>query len=163
MKRLTNFFFLILLFSVSCKETNNGIQEDKTVSKDIRYNEVTFDLIHKIKYYEAVEKWINYSELSEFIVQINSADYSSLIDNKKFLLRFFKGIKYSTPNELNKSEIISRLTVIETDFLIFEAMLSNYEIENDEKIKMVKKINNSFSNLNFQIDKLLEKQSIIAD
>ena len=42
-------------------------------------------------------------------------------------------------------------------------MLSNYEIENDEKIKMVKKINNSFSNLNFQIDKLLEKQSIIAD
>lgn len=163
MKRLTNFFFLILLFSLSCKETNNGIQEDKTVSKDIRYNEVNFDLIHKIKYYEAVEKWINYSELSEFIAQINSADYSSLIDNKKFLLRFFKGIKYSTPNELNKSEIISRLTVIETDFLIFEAMLSNYEIENDEKIKMVKKINNSFSNLNFQIDKLLEKQSIIAD
>ncbi len=151
------------MFSLSCKETNNGIQEDKTVSKDIRYNEVNFDLIHKIKYYEAVEKWINYSELSEFIAQINSADYSSLIDNKKFLLRFFKGIKYSTPNELNKSEIISRLTVIETDFLIFEAMLSNYEIENDEKIKMVKKINNSFSNLNFQIDKLLEKQSIIAD
>ena len=163
MKRLTNFFFLILLFSLSCKETNNGIQEDKTVSKDIRYNEVNFDLIHKIKYYEAVEKWINYSELSEFIAQINSADYSSLIDNKKFLLRFFKGIKYSTPNELNKSEIISRLTVIETDFLLFEAMLSNYEIENDEKIKIVKKINNSFSNLNFQIDKLLEKQSIIAD
>ena len=87
MKRLTNFFFLILLFSLSCKETNNGIQEDKTVSKDIRYNEVNFDLIHKIKYYEAVEKWINYSELSEFIVQINSADYSSLIDNKKFLLK----------------------------------------------------------------------------
>ena len=163
MKRLTNFFFLILLFSLSCKETNNGIQEDKTVSKDIRYNEVNFDLIHKIKYYEAVEKWINYSELSEFIVQINSADYSSLIDNKKFLLRFFKGIKYSIPNELNKSEIISRLTVIETDFLLFEAMLSNYESNKETKIKMVKKINNSFSNLNFQIDKLTEKQEITPE
>ena len=42
----------------------------------------------------------------------------------------------------------------------FESMLSNYEIENEIKINMVKKINNSFSNLNFQIDKLLEKQEI---
>ena len=42
-------------------------------------------------------------------------------------------------------------------------MLSNYEINNEVKIKMVKKINNSFSNLNFQIDKLLEKQEINLD
>ena len=45
----------------------------------------------------------------------------------------------------------------------FESMLSNYEIDNEIKIKMVKKINNSFSNLNFQIDKLLEKQEINLD
>ena len=42
----------------------------------------------------------------------------------------------------------------------FESMLSNYESNEEEKIKMVKKINNSFSNLNFQIDKLTEKQEI---
>ena len=40
------------------------------------------------------------------------------------------------------------------DFLRFESMLSNYESSKETKIKMVKKINNSFSNLNFQIDKL---------
>jgi hypothetical protein len=45
----------------------------------------------------------------------------------------------------------------------FESLLSNYEIDSEEKNKMVKKINNSFSNLNFQIDKLLEKQDIIFD
>ena len=45
----------------------------------------------------------------------------------------------------------------------FESMLSNYEVDNEIKIKMVKKINNSFSNLNFQIDKLLEKQEINLD
>ena len=53
--------------------------------------------------------------------------------------------------------------MIETDFMRFESMLSNYEIEKEIKIKMVKKINNSFSNLNFQIDKLLEKQEINLD
>ena len=53
--------------------------------------------------------------------------------------------------------------MIETDFMRFESILSNYEIEKEIKIKMVKKINNSFSNLNFQIDKLLEKQEINLD
>ena len=101
--------------------------------------------------------------MNEFIEQLNSNDYSSLIDNKKFLLRFFRGIKFSIPDEINKPEIKSRLTVIETDFMRFESMLSNYEIETEIKIKMVKKINNSFSNLNFQIDKLLEKQEINLD
>ena len=42
-------------------------------------------------------------------------------------------------------------------------MLSNYESNKETKIKMVKKINNSFSNLNFQIDKLREKQEITPE
>ena len=42
-------------------------------------------------------------------------------------------------------------------------MLSNYESNEEAKIKMVKKINNSFSNLNFQIDKLTEKQEITPE
>ena len=39
-------------------------------------------------------------------------------------------------------------------------MISNFSIKNEEKLTMVKKINNSFSNLNFQIDKLIEKTKI---
>ena len=90
-------------------------------------------------------------------------DFSSVTDNKKYLIRFFNVIKNSIPSEINKPEIKSRLTVIETDFLRFEAMISNYEINDRMKTKMVKKINNSFSNLNFQIDKLTEKREIIPE
>ena len=46
---------------------------------------------------------------------------------------------------------------------LLSGMLSNYESSEEEKIKMVKKINNSFSNLNFQIDKLTEKQEITPE
>ena len=99
-------------------------------------------------------------ELNEYVNQLNLNDYSTLIDNKKYLIRFFNGIKNTIPIEINKPEIKSRLTVIETDFLRFESMLSSYESNEEEKVKMVKKINNSFSNLNFQIDKLTEKQEI---
>ena len=149
---------------MSCNEiTTNEVQKDDTNSTTINYSEINFKSIYEVKYYSSIEQWINYFELNEFVEQLNSNDFSSLIDNKKFLLRFFKGIKFSIPDEINKSEIKSRLTVIETDFMRFESMLSNYEVNNEIKIKMVKKINNSFSNLNFQIDKLLEKQEINPD
>lgn len=105
-------------------------------------------------------EWNGYIELSEYINQFNSSDFSLLIDNKKYMEKFFAELKKSIPESINKPEIYSRLTVIETDFLKFESMISNFTVENVEKIKMVKKINNSFSNLNFQIDKLIEKTKI---
>ena len=164
MKRLTKFIFALFISFTSCDEiTTVNVQKDNPNSTTINYSEINFESIYKVKYYSSIEQWINYFELNEFIKQLNSNDYSSLIDNKKFLLRFFRGIKFSIPDEINKPEIKSRLTVIETDFMRFESMLSNYEIEKEIKIKMVKKINNSFSNLNFQIDKLLEKQEINLD
>ena len=163
MKRLTNLIFLLFVSFISCKEINNEVKIDDPNSTVINYSEINFESIYELKYDSSIEQWINYFELNEFIEQLNSNDYSSVIDNKKFLLRFFKGIKFSIPDVINKPEIKSRLTVIETDFMRFESLLSNYEIDSEEKTKMVKKINNSFSNLNFQIDKLLEKQDIIFD
>ena len=164
MKRLTKFIFALFISFTSCDEVTTGnVQKDIPNSTTINYSEINFESIYEVKYYSSIEQWINYFELNEFIEQLNSNDYSSLIDNKKFLLRFFREIKFSIPDEINKPEIKSRLTVIETDFMRFESMLSNYEIEKEIKIKMVKKINNSFSNLNFQIDKLLEKQEINLD
>ena len=163
MKKLNRLFVLIIIFLVNCNDNVNIVQKQEANSKPLSYSEINFDAIYQIKYDSSIEEWINYFELNEFIKQLNTDDFSSLIDNKKFLLRFFKGIKFSIPDEINKPEIKSRLTVIETDFMRFESMLSNYEIDKEIKIKMVKKINNSFSNLNFQIDKLLEKQEINLD
>ena len=163
LKKLNKLFILIIIFLVNCNDNVNIVQKQEANSKPLSYSEINFDSIYQIKYDSSIEEWINYFELNEFIKQLNTDDFSSLIDNKKFLLRFFKGIKFSIPDEINKPEIKSRLTVIETDFMRFESMLSNYEIDKENKIKMVKKINNSFSNLNFQIDKLLEKQEINPD
>ena len=163
LKKLNRLFVLIIIFLVNCNDNVNIVQKQEANSKPLSYSEINFDSIYQIKYDSSIEEWINYFELNEFIEQLNTDDFSSLIDNKKFLLRFFKGIKFSIPDEINKPEIKSRLTVIETDFMRFESMLSNYEIDKEIKIKMVKKINNSFSNLNFQIDKLLEKQEINLD
>ena len=147
-----------------CEESNKEEkQQINTDSKVINYSELNLESIYKIQNYNQIDNWMNYIELSEFIEQLNLNDFSSVIDNKKYLIRFFNVIKNTIPSEINKPEIKSRLTVIETDFLRFEAMISNYKINDRIKTKMVKKINNSFSNLNFQIDKLTEKREIIPE
>jgi len=154
---------IILVSIISCKELVVEEIKNNLISKTINYSEINLESIYKIKLYSNIDEWINYMELNEYVNQLNLNDYSTLIDNEKYLIRFFNGIKNTIPTEINKPEIKSRLTVIETDFLRFESMLSNYGSNEEEKIKMVKKINNSFSNLNFQIDKLTEKQEITPE
>ena len=154
---------IILISITSCKEVVVEEVKSNLSSKTINYSEINLESVYEIKLNSNINEWINYGELDEYVNQLNLNDYSSLIDNKKYLIRFFNGIKNTIPTEINKPEIKSRLTVIETDFLRFESMLSNYESNEEAKIKMVKKINNSFSNLNFQIDKLTEKQEITPE
>lgn len=162
MKRLIK-ISIVVISILSCKEVVVEEIKDKSNSKIINYSEISLESVYKIKLYPNIDEWVNYVELNEYVEQLNLNDYSTLIDNKKYLVRFFNGIKNTIPTEINKPEIKSRLTVIETDFLRFESMLSNYEIDDKAKTKMVKKINNSFSNLNFQIDKLTEKREINLD
>ena len=154
---------IILISITSCKEVVVEEVKSNLSSKTINYSEINLESVYEIKLNSNINEWINYGELDEYVNQLNLNDYSSLIDNKKYLIRFFNGIKNTIPTDINKPEIKSRLTVIETDFLRFESMLSNYESNEKAKIKMVKKINNSFSNLNFQIDKLTEKQEITPE
>ena len=106
MKRSTKLFFILFVSFISCNEINTSdVRKDDPNSTTINYSELNFESIYEVKYYSSIEQWINYFELNEFIEQLNSNDYSSLIDNKKFLLRFFKGIKFSIPDEINKPEI----------------------------------------------------------
>ena len=160
LKTLVKSSFILVLVFFSCKKESKKLPEEISKNNDVEFVQLEFENIYKSNNDLTLESWLNYIELAEYINQFNSNDFSSLIDNKKYLIRFFKGIENSIPDVLNQPEILSRLTVIETDFLKLESMLSNFEINSDQKIKMVKRINNSFSNLNFQIDKLIEKLKI---
>lgn len=161
MKKLNKFYFIIILATFSCKENTNTKKNEISLKKEIKYKELSFDSIREIKF-NFMESWSQYWELKEFVYELNSENYSSLIDNKEFLNRFFNGIYNKIPEIIDNSEIRSRIKIIENDFLNYESMLSN-NISEIEKIKIVKKINNSFSNLNFQILKYIEKQEITLE
>tara|TARA_B100001057_G_C22821256_1_gene939532 strand:- start:838 stop:1350 length:513 start_codon:yes stop_codon:yes gene_type:complete len=160
LKTLVKSSFILILVFFSCKKELKKSSKEIPNNNEIAFIQLEFENIYKSNNDLILESWLNYTELAEYINQFNSNDFSSLIDNKKYLIRFFNGIKNTIPDVLNQPEISSRLTVIETDFLKLESMLSNFEISSDQKNKMVKRINNSFSNLNFQIDKVIEKLEI---
>ena len=160
LKTLVKSSFILVLVFFSCKKELKKSSKEIPNNNEIAFIQLEFENIYKSNNDLILESWLNYTELAEYINQFNSNDFSSLIDNKKYLIRFFNGIKNTIPDVLNQPEISSRLTVIETDFLKLESMLSNFEISSDQKNKMVKRINNSFSNLNFQIDKVIEKLEI---
>lgn len=160
LKTLVKSSFILILVFFSCKKELKKSSKEIPNNNEIAFIQLEFENIYKSNNDLILESWLNYIELTEYLNQLNSNDFSSLIDNKKYLIRFFNGIKNTIPDVLNQPEISSRLTVIETDFLKLESMLSNFEISSDQKNKMVKRINNSFSNLNFQIDKVIEKLEI---
>ncbi len=145
---------------LSCTQEIKEKTQSLSKEKEINFTKLEFSEVYQSNNDFILEKWNNYIELFEYINRFNSSDFSLIIDNKKYMVSFFTELKNSIPELINKPEIYSRLTVIETDFLKFESMISNFSLKNEEKLTMVKKINNSFSNLNFQIDKLIEKTKI---
>ena len=162
LKKIVRIFIIISILSFSCNNLTDEIKKENPSKKKIDYTELNFDSVHVIINSNYTEEWTNYNELEEYIIQFSQKDYSSVIDNKKYLITFFNRLKNSIPESIDKPEIKSRLTVIETDFLKFESIVSNYDVDKKNIASMVKRINNSFSNLNFQIDKLIEKQQIIT-
>ena len=160
MKNPFSYLFFISFFIFSCPQKVKENTQSLTKVNDINFTKLEFSEIYQSSNNISLVEWNGYAELSEYINQFNSSDFSLLIDNKKYMEKFFTELKNSIPEPINKPEIYSRLTVIETDFLKFESMISNFPLKNEEKLTMVKKINNSYSNLNFQIDKLIEKTKI---
>ena len=160
MKNPFSYLIFICFFIFSCTQEIKENNQSPTKVNEINFTKLEFSEIYQSSNNISLVEWNGYIELSEYINQFNSSDFSLLIDNKKYMEKFFTELKNSIPEPINKPEIYSRLTVIETDFLKFESMISNFPLKNEEKLTMVKKINNSFSNLNFQIDKLIEKTKI---
>ena len=160
MKNPFSYLIFICFFIFSCTQEIKENNQSPTKVNEINFTKLEFSEIYQSSNNISLVEWNGHIELSEYINQFNSSDFSLLIDNKKYMEKFFTELKNSIPESINKPEIYSRLTVIETDFLKFESMISNFPLKNEEKLTMVKKINNSFSNLNFQIDKLIEKTKI---
>ncbi len=154
MKKIS-LFLSIVFFVLSCSE--NKIEVNQEENKVDFFQKQYQQKKYQLKNTSSVQEWLQYSQLSEYIKEINNEDFSMFIDNDIFHKKFFKEMSTSIPEDLNLSEITSRLSVVETDFWVFIDKLNSLH-EKKKLDDQIEKINISFSNLNFQIDKIYIKK-----
>ena len=154
MKKIS-LFLSIVFFVLSCSE--NKIEVNQEENKVDFFQKQYQQKKYQLKNTSSVQEWLQYSQLSEYIKEINNEDFSMFIDNDNFHKKFFKEMSTSVPDGLNLSEITSRLSVVETDFWVFIDKLNSLH-EKKKLDDQIEKINISFSNLNFQIDKIYIKK-----
>ena len=150
MKKIS-LFLSIVFFVLSCSE--NKIEVNQEENKVDFFQKQNQQKKYQLKNKSSVQEWLQYNQLSEYVKEINKEDFSMFIDNDIFLKKFFKEVSISIPDDLNLSEITSRLSVVETDFWVFIDKLNSLH-EKKKLDDQIEKINISFSNLNYQIDKI---------
>ena len=148
-------FLVIIFFVLSCSE--NKIEANQQENKVDFFQKQNQQKIYLLKSTNLTQDWLQYDQLSDYIKDINNEDFSMFIDNDIFLKKSFKEMSKSIPDDLNLSEITSRLSVVETDFWLFIEKLNSLH-EKNKLDNQIEKINISFSNLNFQIDKIYIKK-----
>lgn len=106
---------------------------------------------------EAVLEWEKYQELAIQINYLKQGDVSFFKGERELLLTFITDLETSIPKDLETNPISSRVAVVITALLKLNDDLSLDNIEPSAKLASIKLLLVSFSNLNFQINKKLER------
>lgn len=163
------FSIVTILLFLSCKQTNTEVTEQTTnddpnskalTEKDIsQINYLDFSVDEKVR--PLVEPWQEYTQLSEIINNVKAGDmsYFKIDGAKENLKNLITGFKDNIPDTINTPSISSRITVVETMLFKTESLYNLSTTQKEELLSSLKELLESFSNLNFQMNKKLEKDS----
>lgn len=145
------------------KKVTTEVEDTESHSQDYK---ITAKTIEDIEYKDyalspeaeaVVVSWAEYQELSKQIGFLKKGDFSFFNDDIAVLQKFIKDFKASMPNEFRTNPITSRNAIIETTLLKLNECLTLDNIERSDKILGIKEVFVAFSNLNYQINKKLER------
>ncbi len=144
--------------SVTIIETDSGTIDQKIVitSKAIENFDYT-DYALSAEADKAIADWEEYQELAIQINYLKKADLSFFNGEKKLLKTFIGEFRANIPDQLRSNPIVSRTVIIETTLLKLNENLTITNIEEQVKLLGIKEVLESFSNLNYQINKKLER------
>lgn len=151
----------ILLFNCkNVEETDQNDVVDKNIDQNITAADISnldfteFILDPKAK--KITDNWMIYNEFKDQVANIKAGDLSY---EQKTINDFFKGFKETVPDSLNTNAIIARITVIENSLYLIENISKLSTTTNEELMNSIKAYLIAASNLDFQINKVVEKES----
>lgn len=156
--------FLTLFYSCKKNQEANSVEiidekpNQEVTEKEIsNLNYVEFDL--DIKTEKAVEDWQEYYQLQDVINNVKKGDLSFFYDNEESIKTLLKDIYKNIPAGVNSNATKVRLNALETKLHKLKSLSNLSTTSKDELHNVIKEFLESFSNLNFQMNKKLEKES----
>jgi hypothetical protein len=159
--------FLVLclpILLVSCKKTSQTTEAPNPVAKeklkfsdsDLKQLDYTeFSLDQNVK--SRIESWVGYFTLASVIEDIKTPDFSFFKENDAAIVNLINEINEGIPKEFDTQAIQSRITVVEIMLYKAKETIDIQGTNKSELLKAVKQLSEAFSNLNFQLNKKLEK------
>lgn len=163
MKLLISFCLIICLISCGNEEASQKDQEIAlpTLSKQqiqkFDYTEYLLDAKVKI----ITRNWIKYNELESIITNLKQADLYYFKENQEILTALINDLKQTIPEQLNSPAIMSRLIALETKLYKLESVVNLSNSTPEDIMSSIKEVLVSFSNLNLQMNKKIERESQI--
>ncbi|WP_299363546.1 hypothetical protein [Winogradskyella sp.] len=157
-----NIFFILLMGCGGDKEAS-GTTDKETTSQKIAITEKTISGFEFTDYAlsangeKVVANWDKYQELAIQVSYLRKADLSFFNGDKALLKGFIDTLKLRIPDTLQTNPVVSRTTIVETTLLRLNENLTLDNISDSLKLQSVKEVLVAFSNLNYQINKKIEK------
>lgn len=172
MKRnfLTIMFFLALVvFNFSCKKTAT-IETESSAATETKASDIkiTAKDIEKLDYTEyalsdlaeaKTQDWVKFQELVTQIEILKKGELTFFQEDKTLLETFLTDLKKEIPSHLNEASILVRLNVFETTAFKLEGISELSNLDKNTILNYIKDVLVSYTNIIFQINKKLEKDS----
>ena len=108
---------------------------------------------------KAVASWASYKELDNLILSVKNADISYFEGDEKIISALIQDLKSTIPEKVDNQSITARISALETKFHKLESAVRISKTPKAALISTIKEFFISFSNLNLQMNKKLEKEA----
>ena len=159
---------LVLFYSCNKKQENSELTVVKVddslliKEKDIAKLKYT-DYILDERTEDVILNWTEYSKLQDVVSKVKKGDLSFFNNNNKTIEDLLKNLKQAIPLEVNTESILARITALETKIYKLESLYKLSTTKKPELLELTKEFLVAFSNLNLQMNKKLEGDSIIIE
>ena len=166
MKIIPVILLLCCVMVFSCGDDKSSGSEIESVENTNQNAKITAKTIESIDYKDyalspesekILVSWEKYQELAMQIKYLKKADFSFFNGDKELLKKFIEEFKSQIPEEVKTNPTVSRIAIIETALLKLNENLTIDNIDRKDKILGIRDVFVAFSNLNFQINKKLER------
>ncbi|SEP71094.1 hypothetical protein SAMN05421824_0121 [Hyunsoonleella jejuensis] len=161
-------FIIFCCFVVIIACNNKPQQTEDTSNKTNTTDVLTETDIAKLKYIEfaldpkvevLTEPWQPYSRLKTAITNIKTANFSFFDEDEQAIFQLVKELRKDIPDTLKTQSVLSRITIVENMLYKLDETYKLNTTTKSELAASTKELLVAYSNLNFQLNKKLEKDN----